>query len=141
MAGLPIPVQSISEILADKMVAFAYRERRIKPRDVWDILWLKQQGVEQRYDLLKNKLEARHKTINDFIEKINSHLSILQTDALVKQDFHSEMSRFLPIDVSKRTLGNEHFWPYLMVTINDEVKKVSKNLSGNINESYFDMKM
>jgi predicted nucleotidyltransferase component of viral defense system len=141
MAGLPIPVQSMAEILADKMVAFAYRERRIKPRDVWDIVWLKQQGVEQRYDLIIKKLEARGKKDKDFIEKINQHLSLLQKDESTKSDFYNEMSRFLPKEVAKRTLENNNFWPYLVLTIGDEVKQVTNNLSGNSPEKSFDMKM
>ncbi|MFC1236433.1 nucleotidyl transferase AbiEii/AbiGii toxin family protein [Vibrio sp. F74] len=36
--GLLIPVQSLEETLADKFIALAYRARRIKPRDVWDII-------------------------------------------------------------------------------------------------------
>lgn len=141
MAGLPIPVQSMAEILADKMVAFAYRERRIKPRDVWDIVWLKQQGVEQRYDLIIKKLEARGKKDKDFIEKINQHLSLLQKDESTKSDFYNEMSRFLPKEVAKRTLENNNFWPYLVLTLGDEVKQVTNNLSGNSPEKSFDMKM
>ncbi|MEX1196366.1 MAG: nucleotidyl transferase AbiEii/AbiGii toxin family protein [Pseudohongiellaceae bacterium] len=35
--GLLIPVQSLQETLADKMIALAYRARRIKPRDLWDM--------------------------------------------------------------------------------------------------------
>lgn len=141
MAGLPIPVQSMAEILADKMVAFAYHERRIKPRDVWDIVWLKQQGVEQRYDLIIKKLEARGKKDKDFIEKINQHLSLLQKDESTKSDFYNEMSRFLPKEVAKRTLENNNFWPYLVLTVGDEVKQVTNNLSGNSPEQSFDMKM
>lgn len=141
MAGLPIPVQSMAEILADKMVAFAYRERRIKPRDVWDIVWLKQQAVEQRYDLITKKLEARGKEVKDFLQKIKLHLSLLQKDETTKLDFYNEMSRFLPIEVSKRTLDNKNFWPYLISTVGDEVKQVSNNLLGNLPEQSFDMKM
>lgn len=141
MVGLPIPVQSMAEILADKMVAFAYRERRIKPRDIWDIVWLKQQGVKQRFDLIIKKLEARNKEDKDFIEKINQHLSLLQKDESTKSDFYNEMSRFLPREIAKRTLENSNFWPYLVLTVGDEVKQVTNNLSGNLPEQSIDMKM
>lgn len=141
MAGIPIAVQSMAEILADKMVAFAYRERRIKPRDVWDIVWLKQQGVEQRYDLIIKKLEARGKEDKDFIEKINQHLRLLQKNESTKSDFYNDMSRFLPIEIAKRTLENNNFWPYLVLTVGDELKQVTNNLSGNSPKQSFDMKM
>ena len=41
-AGLP----SREEILADKFLALAFRPNRIKNRDLWDIVWLKQQGID-----------------------------------------------------------------------------------------------
>ncbi|MEI8633533.1 nucleotidyl transferase AbiEii/AbiGii toxin family protein [Vibrio sp. PP-XX7] len=36
--GISVPVQSLQETLADKLIALAYRARRIKPRDIWDIV-------------------------------------------------------------------------------------------------------
>lgn len=66
--GLLIPVQSLQETLADKLIALAYRARRIKPRDVWDIVWIKQRGINLSLDLVDNKLAARGKQKKDFIE-------------------------------------------------------------------------
>jgi predicted nucleotidyltransferase component of viral defense system len=37
-SGLILQAQSREEILADKVVALAWRENRIKNRDLWDIL-------------------------------------------------------------------------------------------------------
>ena len=45
-SGLILQAQSREEILADKIVALALRPNRIKNRDLWDIVWLKQQGIE-----------------------------------------------------------------------------------------------
>ena len=45
-SGLILQAQSREEILADKVVAFAFRENRIKNRDLWDMVWLVQQGIE-----------------------------------------------------------------------------------------------
>ena len=45
-SGLILQAQSREEILADKIIALAFRENRIKNRDLWDIAWLRQQGVE-----------------------------------------------------------------------------------------------
>lgn len=66
--GILIPVQSLKETLADKFIAFAYRARRIKPRDIWDIVWIKQRGVELSTDLVYQKLAARDKQKQDFIK-------------------------------------------------------------------------
>lgn len=141
MAGLPIAVQSMTEILADKMVAFAYRERRIKPRDIWDIVWLKQQGIEQHTDLITKKLNARNKEVIDFIDKLNKHQNLLQSDESIKSDFQHEMSRFLPREIAKRTLDNNDFWPYLTLTINNEVKLIINQLTGKTPKQSFNMKM
>ena len=54
--GILIPAQSLKETLADKVIALAYRARRIKPRDIWDIVWIKQRGIELSQALVDNKL-------------------------------------------------------------------------------------
>lgn len=48
--GMLIPVQSLKEAQVDKLIALAYRARRIKPRDIWDIVWIKQrpQQIKER---------------------------------------------------------------------------------------------
>lgn len=39
-SGLILQAQSREEILADKIIALAFRENRLKNRDLWDIAWL-----------------------------------------------------------------------------------------------------
>jgi len=129
MNGLPIPVQSLQEILADKMVAFAYRERRVKPRDIWDIVWLKQQGIEQSPRLVLQKLDARGKTVEDFCEKIKQHALLVAEDATIQDDFYQEMGRFLPVDVSERTVNQAEFWPYLSNVVSEEVQRLNRALN------------
>jgi predicted nucleotidyltransferase component of viral defense system len=132
ISGLPLPVQSKQEILADKMVAFAFRKRRIKPRDVWDIVWLKQGGIEQNAQLVAQKLEVRSKTINEYIELTSKHADMVLNDPTTRQDFEQEMSRFLPIDVAQNTLKNSHFWPYVGGVVKEDVEQVNKELTGSI---------
>ena len=129
MAGLPIPVQSMNEIMADKMVAFAFRERRIKPRDVWDIIWLKQQNIEQSPGLILQKLRVREKSTDDFLQNINKHAGLINNDILTKNDFYDEMSRFLPRNVVKRTLHEKFFWEYLAGVIDKEVLSVTNSIN------------
>ncbi|RYZ98226.1 MAG: nucleotidyl transferase AbiEii/AbiGii toxin family protein, partial [Moraxellaceae bacterium] len=59
--GILVPVQSLQETLADKLIALAYRAKRIKPRDIWDIVWIKQRGVSLSKTLVEQKLIARKK--------------------------------------------------------------------------------
>ena len=141
MAGLPIPVQSLSEVLADKMIAFAFRERRIKPRDIWDIVWLKQQTINKRPDLVLEKLNVRKKSVDNFLKNINKHSEMVNNDQKTREDFYNEMSRFLPFDIRKRTLDEENFWPYLVNIINKEVRELSKSIKSGDDEDTLDFKM
>lgn len=113
IAGLPIAVESLTEILSDKMIAFAYRERRIKPRDVWDLAWLSQHDVSLTSDILSTKLEIRGKCKNDFLKKITLHAQQIKNDEVSKHDFYQEMRRFIPPSVASNTLEQPAFWPYV----------------------------
>jgi predicted nucleotidyltransferase component of viral defense system len=116
--GYLIPTQSLDEALADKFIALAYRSRRIKPRDLWDIVWIKQQGVKVNLVLTFNKLAARGKQKDDFLEMLSVQLDNLSNVEEVKADFNSEMSRFLPNQIKLRTLNSPDYWPYLQSEIN-----------------------
>ena len=122
--GLLIPVQSLQETLADKLIALAYRARRIKPRDVWDIVWIKQRGINLSLDLVDNKLAARGKQKKDFIEALQIQLEKLMQDDDVRNDFNMEMSRFIPQQIKERTIDNPEYWPYVQA----EVRAVSRLL-------------
>lgn len=119
--GLLIPVQSLEEILADKLIAFAYRTRRIKPRDLWDIVWIRQKGISLIKDLVIKKLGARKKPVDEFINILKVQLEALLHRDEVKQDFYEEMSRFIPLPIKKRTLDNPDYWLYLQKEINQFV--------------------
>ncbi len=116
--GYLIPVQSLEETLADKFIALAYRSRRIKPRDLWDIVWIKQQGINVNTKLAFNKLQARGKQIDDFFKALQIQLDKLNGVDEVKTDFYNEMSRFLPAQIKQRTLDNPDYWAYLKSEIN-----------------------
>lgn len=119
--GLLIPVQSLKETLADKYIALAYRARRIKPRDVWDIVWIKQRGVGVSTDLINKKLAARNKTQADFTQALRIQVDKLLQDDEVRKDFNMEMSRFVPQQVKERTLDNPDYWAY----VQSEIKSMS----------------
>jgi predicted nucleotidyltransferase component of viral defense system len=136
--GLLIPVQSLEEALADKFIALAYRARRIKPRDVWDIVWIKQRGVGVSTALIDKKLEARNKTKADFTEELRTQVDKLLQDDEVRKDFNMEMSRFVPGNVKERTLDNPDYWTY----VQSEIKNMSTPLlDGNKPKNKFDMSL
>lgn len=122
--GLLIPVQSLKEMLADKFIALAYRAKRIKPRDVWDIVWIKQRGIEMSTDLIDEKLAARNKAKDDFTEALRIQIDKLMQDDEVRKDFNMEMSRFTLEHVKKRTIDNPEYWSY----VQSELKSMSEPL-------------
>lgn len=124
--GLLIPVQSLNEALADKFIALAYRARRIKPRDLWDILWLKQRGTGISQILVEQKLEARGKPKDDFVEALAIQLGKLLQDDEVRSDFNTEMSRFIPKQLKERTIDDPDYWAY----VQSQIKSMSESLMG-----------
>ncbi len=124
--GLLIPTQSKQETLADKFIALAYRSRRIKPRDVWDIVWLHQVGTEVLDQWVDKKLDARGKTRSDFEAALRAQVTKLKTDPEVREDFTNEMSRFVSVTLKERTLDNPEYWGY----VTGQVETMSDKLLG-----------
>ena len=136
--GLLIPVQSLQETLADKLIALAYRARRIKPRDIWDIVWIKQRGINLSLDLIDRKLSARGKLKKDFTEALQIQLEKLTQDDEVQNDFNMEISRFIPQQIKERTIDNPEYWPYVQA----EVRAVSRLLfDDGASKNPFDMSL
>lgn len=116
--GILVPVQSLQEMLADKLIALAYRARRIKPRDIWDIVWIKQRGTHLSKILVEKKLIARQKQTEDFHQALSVQLGKLMSEDEVRNDFNMEMSRFIPKQTKERTLDNPEYWPYVQGEVN-----------------------
>ncbi len=127
-SGLIVQAESREEILADKIVAFALRRNRIKNRDVWDIAWLKQQNVAMPFELIKKKVADRRRSVEEFVELTKERSRQLSDDPASRQDFISEMRRFLPPEVASRTVEKEEFWVYLTDLIHAEVARTVRSL-------------
>lgn len=111
-SGLILQAQSREEILADKIIAFAFRENRIKNRDLWDIAWLNQSGVGLPAELIPRKIKDHQREPEEFITRIESRLNELQDDPKLRDDFVSEMQRFLPANLQD-TVSSKDYWGYL----------------------------
>lgn len=134
--GILIPVQSLQETLADKLIALAYRARRIKPRDIWDIIWIKQRGVSLLKVLVEQKLTARNKQTEDFHQALAIQIDKLMQEDEVRNDFNMEMSRFIPKQIKERTVDNPEYWAYVQA----EVKAIaSELLNDSTPNNKFDM--
>ena len=134
--GILVPVQSLQETLADKLIALAYRARRIKPRDVWDIVWIKQRGINVSKTLVQQKLAARRKQTADFHQTLATQLGKLMTEDGVLKDFNMEMSRFIPKNIKERTLDNPDYWAYVQNEVKDAVSSL---LNDDTTKNPFDM--
>ena len=127
-SGLLVPVQSLSEALVDKIIAFAYRARRIKPRDVWDLIWIQQRGIDLSRPLLENKLRARRLDREDFKQCLTVQCEHLLHGDQVRLDFHSEMSRFIPSNIQERTIDTPEYWPYVQVTVRELIDQICREM-------------
>ena len=113
-SGLIVQAQSREEILADKIVAFAMRPNRLKNRDLWDIVWLHQQGVALPVELVLRKVDDRQLERGDFLSRLKERITLLTSEPACRKDFLAEMQRFLPPEVVAETLEQEAFWSFLV---------------------------
>ena len=122
-SGLILRAQSREEILADKIIALAFRENRIKNRDLWDIGWLVQQGVELPVGLIPLKVRDHQREVVEFADLLRDRMSGLRAEAPMRKDFIKEMRRFLPAAAIRDTIEKPAYWEYLIQVVDDQVKR------------------
>jgi predicted nucleotidyltransferase component of viral defense system len=118
-SGLILQAQSREEILADKVVALALRENRIKNRDLWDITWLIQQGVELPLQLIPLKIRDHKREKTDFTAALEARLAGLRGQPVMRADFMKEMQRFLPAAAVRDTIEKDPYWSYLTQVVTE----------------------
>ncbi|SQF99965.1 Nucleotidyl transferase of uncharacterised function (DUF1814) [Paucimonas lemoignei] len=138
-SGLILQAETREEIYADKIVAFALRPNRIKNRDLWDMVWLRQQGVTPALDLVGNKLRDHHCEVAAFLNLFKHRLDILVNDAGVAADFRKEMNRFLPADLVSQTVNDPAFWTFLVTHVRSLYAPVEQALMGDTSGTSFKM--
>lgn len=119
-SGLILQAESREEILADKIIALAFRENRIKNRDLWDIAWLVQQGVVLPEKMIPLKVRDHQREETEFVELLRSRVQDLKTQPETREDFVREIRRFLPAAVVRDTLEKETYWTYLIQVIDEQ---------------------
>lgn len=123
-SGLILQAESREEILADKFIALALRPGRIKNRDLWDIVWLKQQGILLPDETLRRKITDYHHSIESYLSLLVKRRNSLKSDHAVKVDFVQEMRRFLPVNIVTETVEHDSFWEFLTDTIFSECERI-----------------
>ena len=88
---------SKEEIFADKHMALVGRRRRIKHRDMFDILWLRHRGVDFRPDMVAAKVAARPDggDGDEFVATLRQRAKAGR-DAISNGSYQAEMEHFLP---------------------------------------------
>lgn len=109
-SGLILQAQSREEILADKLIAIAFRENRIKNRDLWDIGWLTQQGIELPAHLIPVKIRNHRREATAFIDSLDARHKLLREEPGMRGEFVKEMRRFLPVAAVRDTIDREPYW-------------------------------
>jgi hypothetical protein len=120
---LLLRAQSREEILADKFIALAFRENRIKNRDLWDIAWLVQQGVELPLHLIPLKIHDHGQTPASFVALLRERVGQVAEQPALREDFLKEMRRFLPASAVGGTLENPAWWSYLCSVLQEQGKR------------------
>lgn len=121
-SGLILQAQSREEILADKIIALSFRENRMKNRDLWDIAWLVQQGVVLPATLIPVKISDHQREPSNFADLLRQRTALLKTDPTTRDDFLTEMRRFLPAATVRETLAQPIWWNYLTSTIDEQAR-------------------
>lgn len=111
VSGLILQAETLEEILADKLIAFACRPNRVKNRDLWDIIWLSRRNIAADKGLISQKLSDRKINTEDFDEKYISRIDEIKVG---QKHFLQEMRRFLPPSAFDETFISEQWWQYLI---------------------------
>ncbi len=127
-SGLILQAQSREEILADKMIALAFRENRVKNRDLWDIAWLVQQGIVLPAHLIPLKIQDHQRTNDEFTQFVEGRLKALTAEPKMRSEFIGEMRRFLPATIVRGTLENPAYWDFLNQTLREQASLALKAL-------------
>lgn len=138
-AGLILQAESREEILADKLLALALRPNRLKFRDLWDIGWLAQQGIQVPLELIPLKIADHRWTLTDFQRRLRERQRLLLEDVGIHKGFMREISRFLPPGLVAETVEKPAFWFWLTHLIADLCAQVERSLSGETASMPFPM--
>jgi hypothetical protein len=106
-----------------KFIALAFRENRIKNRDLRDIAWLVQQGVQLPVQLIPLKIQDHKRTSESFVSLLTERVAQLPEQPQLRNNFLKEMRRFLPAATVAETLENPAWWSYLCTLLREQSER------------------
>ncbi|OEV61835.1 hypothetical protein AJY73_10345 [Campylobacter jejuni] len=124
-----LKVESLREILADKLVALLCRDY-IKYRDLWDIKYLKDRNTISDYELVRKKLIDYNHTDENTIKTMFENKEKQLNNKELENEFYNEMIRFLDEKIFDYCKNNNYFSDVLKIT-KDEFEKLKKEILQN----------
>lgn len=132
-----VNTETLDEVMADKVVAFAASTKNIRYRDVWDLAWLSQQGAQLNPAFVESKVADYH--IADYPALLHRAIERLP-DVVESKPFKDQMLRFIDSDTIEKTINNPQFRDYLVKTVNDLLSTMAAHLAGHeVDEPQFRM--
>jgi predicted nucleotidyltransferase component of viral defense system len=108
---LVVLTESLSEVMADKLVSLVDCTTYVRHRDIWDLHWLRQQGATMNPELVRKKL-ADYRSAQ---YPANALALIERLPRIIEgKEFKDQMSRFIPSGVQERTLLKDKFLTLLV---------------------------
>lgn len=129
-AQMVLPAQSMSEIMANKLVALPSSmilQGRPRYRDIWDLRWLGQRNTEADAQMVISK--AREHGIPAIETVYEAAMEAIEA-VVLSGEFRDEMSRFLPGDVRRQTLLNPEYLQMLARSSFNLLKETLSKLRG-----------
>ncbi|MGB0833865.1 MAG: nucleotidyl transferase AbiEii/AbiGii toxin family protein [Psychrobium sp.] len=125
-----IYVESLEEVMADKIISLPATQRYVRHRDIWDLMWLQQEGATINKGLIEKKI-IDYK-IEGFMDMLDARISSIE-GIVNGSDFDQEMKRFLSQEAYDRTLGKEKFREFLISNLVGLLSSAKKELNANAN--------
>ena len=120
-----VMVETLNEVMADKLIDLVNCQAYIRYRDIWDLRWLRQKGADLDLEFISAKIDDYKVTA--FPEKVENMIERLP-DIVHGKGFQEQMSRFLPLDVQERTLKKEKFHTFLSNEITQLLNEVKSGI-------------
>ncbi len=124
---LLILVETLPEIMADKLVSLVNCTRYVRYRDIWDLRWLVQQGAVLDMALLQRKL--RDYRADGYLANLDAFIGQVRP-VIHGKAFADTLGRFIPADVQARTLGQTRFLDFLAGETVGLLQQVQRALRG-----------
>lgn len=124
-ANILVRVETLDEILADKVLAFPASRKHIRYRDIWDIAFLTQRGARLKPDLVVKKM-SDYGTESYEVSLQNAIAAL--PEIIQSKRFLDEMRRFIDGQTLEGTLEKPGFLVYLETTVGDVFKDMQQAL-------------